>query len=155
MKHDFKELYQAFVAEGFRRKGRLLLYEFPQGIVVVRPSGFRDIFSIFFGIWLDNFEPRPERLSPEECPIHGNASDLCGIRLAFDTLENPDRTLELEERFEKDYAYTLTRLPEVIACLKLYASEDILARAYAGERLAWFLFAVRVRDYLARRVTHT
>ena len=151
MKHDFKELYQAFVAEGFRKKGRLLLYDFPSGIVIVRPSGFRDIFSIFFGIWLDNFEPRTERLSPEECPIGGNVSDLCGIRLAFDTLENPDRTLGLEDRFDKDYMYSLTRLPEVAACLKLHANEDVLARAYLEERLKWHLVKVRVRGYLTRK----
>ena len=155
MKHDFEELYAALVAEGFRKKGRLLLYEFPSGILVVRPSGFRDIFSIFFGIWLDNFEPRTKTLLPYEAPIEGNVSDLCGIRLRFDTPENPDRTLRLEERFDKDYRFSLARIPEVAACLKHYANEEVLARAYADQSLKWHLFRVRVRDYLARKVAQT
>lgn len=155
MKHDFRELYAAFVAEGFRKRGRLLFYEFPSGIVVVEPSSFRDIFSVFFGIWLDDFELRPERLSRLECPIQGDVSELCGIRLRFDTMENPDRTLKLEECFEKDYAFSLTRIPEVAACLKLYANEAVLARAHADQSLPWHLFRVRVRDYLTRKAART
>jgi hypothetical protein len=155
MKHDFAELYAAFVAEGFRKRGPSLLHEFPHGIVVVRPSGFRDIFNIFFGIWLDHFEPRPATLSPYGASINGSVSDLCGAPLRFDTPENPDRTLEAEERFEKNYRFSLAQIPEIAVCLKHYANEEVLARAYADKSLPWHLFPVRVRDYLAKKAAQS
>lgn len=150
MRKKFPEFFRRFVENGFDRKGRLLLHESSSGVVVVAYSTYRSFFSVRCGIWLDRFAPRPQKINPLTCCLSANAEHLCGQPLRFDADSRSAHVPTVEERFDKDYAYVLSKIPELAACMKPFAHEDFVVRAFARGDLSNVAMDPPVRAYLTQ-----
>ena len=144
-----RKVKKAFLEQGFKRERSFVTYALPDVTspdvrVIVSALTGRGIPSIYCGFWLNYDGLPPAKLSPADCGITIEATNLpdCSWRL-FNR-----RHRSFDEVFPAEAALAISLIPKIADCLKSLLSYKALKTALDDGTFKKALVRKEVRQFL-------